>query len=242
MTDLTGGPSSSNYKHQQRPENYEEDDEVGSEGEDVSHLKARLDPPNQYSDENERTSKQDLPLAQSLRLRAEGLEKVVTSMLDQPPPIHPVVDDDVGEQPPSSPKINPASLCDPHKLPNGVRLRLALGTIINDLFARQMPRAPYRFTHPPPSKSATNDKPHSPPQSSSSTLPSLLEPLSTISGARPHSVPQVIPPIPQIYPQVSVLARFSIILIDASHTAESTSKPNPTHRITLSRRSFFIKR
>lgn len=242
MTDLTGGPSSSNYKHQQRPENYEEDDEVGSEGEDVSNLKARLDPPNQFSDENERTSKQDLPLAQSLRLRAEGLEKVVTSMLDQPPPIHPVVDDDVGEHPPSSPKINPASLCDPHKLPNGVRLRLALGTIINDLFARQMPRAPYRFTHPPPSKSTTNDKPHSPPESSSSTLPSLLEPLSTISGARAHSVPQDIPPIPQIYPQVRALARFSIILIDASHTAESTSKPNPTHRITLSRRSFFIKR
>lgn len=247
MTDRTGGPSSSNYTHRQRPENYEEDEEVGSEGEDVSNLKARLDPPSRFSDENERRGKQDLPLAQSLRLRAEGLEKVVTSMLDQPPPVHPIVDDDIIGQPPSSPKLNPASVCDPHTLPNGVRLRLALGTIINDLFARQLPRPPYRFTHPPPSKSTTaaNDKPHSPPQSS--TLPSLLEPLSSVSGAKTlfsHTVPQAQPPppIPQIYPQVSIRAHFLIALLTYTYTAKSTPKPNPTHSIPLSRRSTLNKR
>lgn len=246
MTDRTGGPSSSNYTHRQRPENYEEDEEVGSEGEDVSNLKARLDPPSRFSDENERRGKQDLPLAQSLRLRAEGLEKVVTSMLDQPPPVHHIVDDDIIGQPPSSPKLNPASPCDPHTLPNGVRLRLALGTFINDLFARQMPRPPHRFTHPPPSKSTTtpNDKPHSPP--SLSTLPSLLGPLSSISGAKtlfsltaPQA--QLPPPIQEIYPQVSIRA-FLDFLIDVSYAAESTPKPNPTHPIALSRRSTLHKR
>jgi hypothetical protein len=35
-------------------------------------------------------------------------------------------------------------------LPNGVRLRLALSTVINDLFARQSPTAPYRHHHHPP--------------------------------------------------------------------------------------------
>ena len=232
MTDRTGGPSSSNYTHRQRPENYEEEDEVGSEGEDAGNLKARLDPPSRFSDENERRGKQDLPLAQSLRLRAEGLEKVVTSMLDQPPPVHPVVDD-ITAQPPSSPKLNPASACDPHTLPNGVRLRLALGTIINDLFARQTPRPPYRFTHPPPSKSTAtaNDKPHSSLESPPSTLPSLLEPLSSVSGAKTlfsHTPPQAQPPppIPQIYPQVSTRAHFPVSSLTSP--VQRRAPPNST--------------
>jgi hypothetical protein len=38
----------------------------------------------------------------------------------------------------------------PHSLPNDVRLRLALGTIIIDLLARQAPHPAYRHTQPSP--------------------------------------------------------------------------------------------
>jgi hypothetical protein len=67
-----------------------------------------------------------LPYARRLRQRAESLEYVVTSMLEQPPR-------DI-----SFPQDEPIA---PRKqiLPNGVRFRLALSTIINDLFARHPP-------------------------------------------------------------------------------------------------------
>ncbi|KAG0701211.1 hypothetical protein DFH29DRAFT_1000398 [Suillus ampliporus] len=157
MTDRTGGPSSPNYYHRERPESYEEDDEVLSDGENVEMLKAREGGPGHphNEDEENRRQKQDLNLARSLRLRAIGLEKVVTSMLDQPPPVHPILDD-VLTTPPTSPQ-RPESHqspqranSHPHTLPNGVRLRLALGTVINDLFARQAPTSPYRHHHHPP--------------------------------------------------------------------------------------------
>ena len=41
MTDRTGGPSLPNYAHHRRQENYEEKDELGSEGEDTGVLTAR---------------------------------------------------------------------------------------------------------------------------------------------------------------------------------------------------------
>jgi hypothetical protein len=157
MTDRTGGPSSPNYRHRERPESYEEDDEIPSDGENVEMLKAREGGPNHphNEDEDNRRQKQDLTLARTLRLRAIGLEKVVTSMLDQPPPVHPILDDDLST-PPTSPQ-RPESqhspqraTSHPHTLPNGVRLRLALGTVINDLFARQAPTPPYRHHHHPP--------------------------------------------------------------------------------------------
>lgn len=93
--------------------------------------------------------------ARSLRLRAEGLEKVATAMLDQPPPVHPHFDGDP-LTPPSSPKQSRSLLPNqqnsdhPYSLPNGVRVRLTLGTIINDLFARQAPPPPYRHHHHQP--------------------------------------------------------------------------------------------
>ncbi len=98
MTDRTGGPRSTNYIHRRRPENFEEEEEVGSDGEDVVMLKTRAagrhhDP---LSDaEEERLRNQDLALARSLRLRAEDLEKVVLSMLEQPPPVLPIPDEDI---------------------------------------------------------------------------------------------------------------------------------------------------
>ena len=147
-TDRTGGPSSPNHAHCRRAENYEEEDELVREGEDVGVLEARSGARNDEEDESLR--RQDLTLAQSLRLRAEGLEKIVTSMLElQPPPIHPIEDDDI-TTPSSSPKLKFSK--HPHTLRNGVCLRLALGTIVNDLFARQAPHPAYQHTHPSPLK------------------------------------------------------------------------------------------
>ncbi|KAJ7580262.1 hypothetical protein C8J56DRAFT_1058575 [Mycena floridula] len=173
MTDPTGGLSSPNYIHRNRPENYEEEDEASSEGEDVVTLKARAgDPGRPHNDaEDERLRTQDLLLARTLRLRAEGLEKVVTSMLDQPPPIHPIVEDEF-LSPPTSPKLKAAH---PHTLPNGVRLRIALGTMINDLFARQAPPPPFRDQIQSP-------RLQSKPAATSSSLPAALAPLSSISA------------------------------------------------------------
>lgn len=184
MTDRTGGPTSPNYVHRSRPESYEEEDEEGSEGEDIITLKARAGGPGHphNDDEDERLGRQDLLLARSLRLRAEGLEKVVISMLEQPPPIHPVNDEDI-LTPPTSPKINATSSTQPHRLPNGVRLRLALGTIVNDLFARQAPPPPYRHTRAPGTKIATPPD-HSPSViPSPSDLPDALATLAPVSGA-----------------------------------------------------------
>ena len=194
LTNRTGGPQSPNYIHRTRPELCEEEDEEGSEGEDIAPLKARAPGgPHPHDDEeNERRKHRDLPLARSLHLRAEGLEKVITSMLEQPPPIH---DENMLSRPTSPPNNGSSSstTTHPHTLPNGVRLRLAVGTIINDLFARQAPPPPYRHTHAPNSKIITPpDQSHTVP--SLSDLPDALTALAPISGAfSPMSQPTMIP-------------------------------------------------
>src|SRR5260221_2250953 len=117
MTDRTGGQGSLNYTHRTRPEGYEEEDEDDSEGEEVIALKARTGDPNHpMNTEDDRFRRQDLALARTLRLRAEGLEKVITSMLDQPPPIHPLTDDD----PSTNSTNNHPNLKELHRLPNAV--------------------------------------------------------------------------------------------------------------------------
>ena len=63
-----------------QPESYEEEHEFGSEGEDARVLKARSGARN--DEEDEMLRRQDLTLARSHRLRAEGLGKVVTSILE----------------------------------------------------------------------------------------------------------------------------------------------------------------
>lgn len=137
MTDRTGGPSSQNFAHRHRPEKYEEEHEAASEGEDAEVLAPRTGAPDN-DDEEIRQSQQDLQLARALRIRAEGLEKVVTAMLDQPPRVHPVIEDDVVQEitNPESRARPHSDLAHPHSIPNGIRLRLYLGTIINDFFAR----------------------------------------------------------------------------------------------------------
>lgn len=73
----TGGPSSPNYAHRCRSENYEEEDDLRSEGEDVGVLKAKLGARN--DEEDERLQLPHSKLARSLRLRAEGFKKVVNA-------------------------------------------------------------------------------------------------------------------------------------------------------------------
>ena len=156
MTDRTGGPSSPHFRFRERPEQYDEEDEISSDGEEVDQLKSRgTGHGDAHSeDDDTRMQKQDFALARNLRLRAIAVEKVITSMLEQPPPLDPflAIDDEL-QSPPGSPRRREPHLTKashPHTLPNGVRLRLALGTVINDLFARQAPIAPYRHHHHPP--------------------------------------------------------------------------------------------
>ncbi|KAI0052338.1 hypothetical protein FA95DRAFT_1553678 [Auriscalpium vulgare] len=233
MTDRTGGPSSSTYTKRERPETWDEDEEVVSEGEDADAdaLGARAGGPGHPHDEEEveRAARQDLPLARTLRLRAEGLEKVVTSMLDQPPQDHPFPSDEPIIAPAPT---SPVRSAHPHTLPNGVRLRLALATVINDLFARQAPIPRHLQQRQSRSSSSTSgtvsDVPTPDPfgaSSSSAGLASSLPPsllaLATVSNAGPsyaaytspspqftyqYPPPQPPPPAPHI-PTVTTRTR-----------------------------------
>lgn len=140
MTDRTGGSSSPNYVHRERPENFEQEDEVASDGECVSILRHRSG----WSVDNEdaRLGLKDPQLAKALRTRSESVEKVVVSMLHQPPEVRPLHPDDVIDSPGSPEPKKPTPVgtnSHPHTLPNGVRLRAALATLINDFFARESP-------------------------------------------------------------------------------------------------------
>jgi hypothetical protein len=177
MTDRTGGPSSSNYPHRQRPEKYDEDDEADSDGEDITILKTRSGQPIADNEEERKRNQQDTTLALSLRSRAISVEKVINSMLEQPPPLHPTEEHFM--TPPSSPKMAPANMDTghPHHLPNGVRLRLVLGTIINDFFARQAPQPPLRHRQ----SSSTSSTPESSSSVAPPTVPCLPQTLKALA-------------------------------------------------------------
>jgi hypothetical protein len=143
MTDRTGGSSSPNYIHRERPENFEQEDEVASDGECAPILRHRSGwPPDNETYEDARLALKDPQLAKALRTRSESVEKVVASMLHQPPEVKPLHPDDVTGSPgsPDPKKSTPVGTnSHPHTLPNGVRLRAALATLINDFFARESP-------------------------------------------------------------------------------------------------------
>ena len=173
MTDRTGGSSSPNYVHRERPENFEEEDEAASDGECVSVLGHRSG----WSTDGEdaRLAVKDPQLAKALRTRSESVEKVVASMLHQPPEVQPLHPDDVvnSSNSPELKKQTPVGTnSHPHTLPNGVRLRAALATLINDFFARESP---------PPSTQALNS--YLPP----GTVPLL--PISSLISEIPSSLP-----------------------------------------------------
>jgi hypothetical protein len=134
MTDRTGGSSYPNYVHRERPENFEEEEEAASDGEYVSVLKHRSGW--SADEEDARLAVKDPQLAKALRTRSESVEKVVASMLHQPPELHPLHPYDSPEPKKQAPV---GTNSHPHTLPNGVRLRAALATLINDFFARESP-------------------------------------------------------------------------------------------------------
>ncbi|KAH9053652.1 hypothetical protein EDB87DRAFT_1650544 [Lactarius vividus] len=194
MTDRTGGPGSPNYAHRERPEHWDEDEEVASDGDG-----AAAGGPEQSRDEEE--ARRDLPLARRLRQRAEALEKVVTGMLKQPPRDYPFpADGPIAPMPPQQPPVAPSAPAAPpvgkHVLPNGVRLRLALTTVINDFFSRQLPvhrqmrvqaastAAHSSTSRSDPGPSASRRAARSSPTSSHvSWLPQSLVPLLSVSSA-----------------------------------------------------------
>ncbi|KAG2133562.1 uncharacterized protein EDB93DRAFT_885376 [Suillus bovinus] len=253
MTDRTGGPSSPNYRYRERPESYEEDDDVSSDGENVEMLKAREGGPNHphNEDEDNRRQKQDLTLARTLRLRAIGLEKVVTSMLDQPPPVHPILDDDLNT-PPTSPQ-RPESQQSPqrgasnhpHTLPNGVRLRLALGTVINDLFARQAPTPPYRHHHHPPPIIVSNNSDQASSNGRSPGSSPAMQKASPVSGtgssmSSGQGVTGRIPPSVVLLSHVSAAALPQTSLIPMADFRASPTMQAPQMVQSHNRRSKFM--
>jgi hypothetical protein len=199
MTDRTGGPSSDNYVHRFRPENFEEDDQQQSDGEEVNALMATSSGSPGHSNNDEvRRKKQDVGLAKSLRLRAESLEKVVTSMLDQPPAIHPVIEDDLLTLPPS-PAAQPQPTRrerHPHTLPNGVRLRLALDTVINDLFSRS--------DIPQPNQNPTRQESRTGDIASGTRHQSTSE--GTVTSSNPSGLPTVLMPLSGISVKTHIIA------------------------------------
>ncbi|KAG8864825.1 hypothetical protein FRB96_003411 [Tulasnella sp. 330] len=107
------------------------------------HSKARFGQVNaELSPDGEKVSK-DVPTAKALRARADGLEKMLVAMLVQPPEEVEGAWDDAEDvlsrdtaltsaSSPTSPTTPP-----PTVLPNGIRLRIALARLINDLYAAQ---------------------------------------------------------------------------------------------------------
>ncbi|CAE7076240.1 unnamed protein product [Rhizoctonia solani] len=84
----------------------------------------------------------DLALAAAYRAKAMGLEKVLTAMLDQTPVPDPTPDEDdmvIDSALSSSP--GSGSVATSQKLPNSVRLRLALSLLVNELFSPE-PESP----------------------------------------------------------------------------------------------------
>ncbi|TDL13235.1 hypothetical protein BD410DRAFT_847169, partial [Rickenella mellea] len=147
-----------------------EDPELLSDGEDSAKLKFRTvdqPPDGRFAEEDEYMSNQNVTVAHTLRLRADGFEKVLTAMLDQPPEVQPPYSDE--DAPRTPPAIHGSG---EHHFPNGVRLRLALGTLINDLFARDIP-TPLSATssNTPASKLRSSATPSMSPLTSRSALP-----------------------------------------------------------------------
>ncbi|KAG8896434.1 hypothetical protein FRC00_005976 [Tulasnella sp. 408] len=119
-------------------------------------------------------SVKDAMNARVYKARADGLEKVLSAMLEQPPEELPFDADDLlfrdtSFQLPSAPV-----------LPNGVRLRLALAGLINDVFAED------EFTVPKDQAAEATHFYHSPPPPLSSYSPALSV-LSKISSFAQHA-------------------------------------------------------
>ncbi|CAE6425199.1 unnamed protein product [Rhizoctonia solani] len=141
----------------------------------------------------------DLALAAAYRAKATGLEKVLTAMLDQSPAPEPIPDEDdmvVDSALSSSP--GSGTVTSSQKLPNSVRLRLALSLLVNELFspepetpttpAAQAPPALLSLAQLAPPPPASLVCPPSPPV----TLPSFQQ-FTSGAPAIPQSIFNSIP-------------------------------------------------
>jgi hypothetical protein len=216
MTDRTGGPGTPNFECRERPEQWDENEVVTSEGEqddvDGREIRSRSGGSEHVDDQDESkgpemTSQQDLPYARRLRQRADSLEYVVTSMLEQLPR-------DI-----LFPQDEPIA---PRKqiLPNGVRFRLALSTVINDLFARHPPvQRHLRFQGSMPTLSSSSAS-----GSNSGASSSRRTTQSSLSSSTPSSV------------SLLRLPQSLVPLLSVSGTATSASSalsPNPVRVSSL---------
>ncbi|KAG8700994.1 hypothetical protein FRC09_005624 [Ceratobasidium sp. 395] len=150
------------------------------EGLDKLSYSSRAQPPPLEVDPDALTlGPPDLALAAAYRAKATGLEKVLTAMLDQTPQPEPspeaeddmIIDGGLSTSPSSSRSIIPSAS---QKLPNSVRLRLALSLLVNELFSPE----------PEPATLAQ----------STSTSPALLS-LSQLASPPP---PSLCPPSPPV--------------------------------------------
>ncbi|CAE6515894.1 unnamed protein product [Rhizoctonia solani] len=96
----------------------------------------RLSYPSKHDSDSLALGPPDLALAAAYRAKATGLEKVLTAMLDQTPVPEPTADEDdmiIDSALSSSP--GSGTVTTSQKLPNSVRLRLALSLLVNELFS-----------------------------------------------------------------------------------------------------------
>ncbi|KAG8904972.1 hypothetical protein FRB99_000931 [Tulasnella sp. 403] len=141
----------------------DEDDDLGN----ASDVDAAMD----WTSNKEK----DAVNARAFKARADGLEKVLCAMLDQPPEELPFDADDLLFR--DTTFVAPSAPL----LPNGVRLRLAIAGLINDVFAED------EFTVSKSSTTTTDVDPtaaayyHSPPPALAAYTPSLSS-LSRISS------------------------------------------------------------
>jgi hypothetical protein len=216
MTDRTGGPGAPNFERRERPEQWDENEVVTSEGEqndvDGREIRSRSGGLEHVDDQDEgkgpeMTSRQDLPYARRLRQRAESLEYVVTSMLEQPPR-----DISFPQDEPIAPKKQ--------ILPNGVRFRLALSTIINDLFARHPPvQRHLRFQGSMPTLSSSSASGSNSGASSSRRTTQNSPSFSTPSPVSLLRLPQSLGPL--------------LSVSGTTATVSSTLSPNPVRVSSL---------
>jgi len=203
----------------------EEEDQL-SDGEDVLSIKfgakdLERQERSPAEEEYDAIAAQNIPLVHTLRLRADGVEKVLIAMLDQPPEVQPPYsDDDAPRTPPAIHGIGE------HHFPNGVRLRLALSTLVNDLFARDIPTplSP-QPSNTPAFQARLAQTPVSTPQvtavSTPKSLPSSisLPPPSVIaSDSNPNGIPSALTPL-------AIISKFSASA-DRNSDPSSTSLPS----------------
>ena len=217
MTDRTGGPGAPDFERRERPEQWDENEVMTSEGDqddvDGREIRSRSRGLEHVNDHDkgkgpEMKSRQDLPYARRLRQRVESLENVVTSMLEQPRDI-------------PFPHDEPIA---PRKqiLPNGVRFRLTLSTIINDLFARNPPvQRHLRFQGSMPTLSSSSVSGNNSGASSSRRTTQ-----SSLSSSTP--LPASLLRLPQ-----SLVPLLSVSGTTIGTTVPSTLSPNAVHVSSL---------